>query len=547
MQMRLRPATVAGILLPLIICWSAQAQTFTLQHNFSSTAAGTNLDGANPGSIVLDQGQVYGVTANGGTNGNGLIYRVATNGTGYTVVYYFLGNTNGAFPSGIVVRDGMIYGDTYQGGLSGVGMVFSVNTNGANFTILHHFTNQPDGNYPRSGLVLSGNTLFGTTYLGGTSGSGTVFKINTDGTGYSRLHTFTNSPDGSAPLGTLTLSGATLYGTTAFGGAYTNGLVFSITTNGDNYAVLHCFSNYPDAQYPYGELVSDGQFLYGSTSDGGSNVVGALFSLRTNGTDYVILHNFTAATDGKLAQGGLLLSGGRLYGTTSYGGAGGSGTVFELNADGSGFLVLKNFTNSVTDGATPRTVLARLGTTLWGTTYFGGSSSNGTLFSLKLSPVLIQSPQSQTVFEGCPAVFTAAAVGAGAVNYRWFFRTNTILTTATNGTYFIACAQTNAVGSYFVVATNAYGSVASPSVTLTVLAPPSLFDAALDSVTGNFSFTVTNLPSSTNRVWTTTSLNPPVAWEVIATNIMAPSGYWFFTDTSSVQTNSARFYRFSTP
>jgi uncharacterized repeat protein (TIGR03803 family) len=74
---------------------------------------------------------------------------------------------------------------------------------------------------------LSGGTLYGTTASGGSSGDGTVFKVNTDGTGYTVLKNFTGS-DGSGPAAGLVLSGGTLYGTTANGGDLNNGTVFRI-------------------------------------------------------------------------------------------------------------------------------------------------------------------------------------------------------------------------------------------------------------------------------------------------------------------------------
>src|SRR5438045_3777969 len=100
------------------------------------------------------------------------------------------------------------------------------------FTILHTFTGGSDGANPGGDLVLSGNTLYGSTG-GGGSGVGTVFKVNTDGSGFTNLHSFialnnyTNS-DGANPSGGLLLSGNTLYGTAVFGGSSGYGTVFAV-------------------------------------------------------------------------------------------------------------------------------------------------------------------------------------------------------------------------------------------------------------------------------------------------------------------------------
>src|SRR2546428_47705 len=117
------------------------------------------------------------------------------------------------------------------------------------FTTLHSFTaTDPDtyangdGAHPLAGLITnsSGNTLYGTAYVGGGSGAGTVFKLNTDGTGFTTLHsfTFTNS-DGGYPLTSLILSDNTLYGTARFGGREGNGTVFAVHTDGSGFTNLH--------------------------------------------------------------------------------------------------------------------------------------------------------------------------------------------------------------------------------------------------------------------------------------------------------------------
>jgi uncharacterized repeat protein (TIGR03803 family) len=113
--------------------------------------------------------------------------------------------------------------------------VFAVNTNGTGFTNLHSFTStsgpsytNSDGANPIATLISSGNTLFGTTWQGGGSGIGTIFSINTDGTGFTTLHSFTGG-DGARPVGGLILSSNTLYGTAYQGGSSGNGTVFSLS------------------------------------------------------------------------------------------------------------------------------------------------------------------------------------------------------------------------------------------------------------------------------------------------------------------------------
>src|SRR5947209_143860 len=100
------------------------------------------------------------------------------------------------------------------------------------FTTLHSFTGRSDGADPYAGLILSGNTLYGTAFVGGSSGDGTVFKVNTNGTGFTTLHSFTGGLDGATPYAGLVLSGNTLYGTAYNGGISGWGTVFAVNTNG---------------------------------------------------------------------------------------------------------------------------------------------------------------------------------------------------------------------------------------------------------------------------------------------------------------------------
>ena len=139
----------------------------------------------------------------------------------------------------MVLSGNTLYGTTFGGGSSGNGTVFAVNTNGMGFRMLHTFSayytntyyNNSDGAWPYDTLVLSGNTLYGTA-SGGGGFEGTVFAVNTDGTGFTVVHNFTGGSDGDTPMGGLILSGNTLYGMAQYDGnpgPAGNGTVFSIS------------------------------------------------------------------------------------------------------------------------------------------------------------------------------------------------------------------------------------------------------------------------------------------------------------------------------
>src|SRR5437870_5293797 len=180
--------------------------------------------------------------------------------------------------------------------IAGFGMLSSSEGKAQTFTNLHNFIGT-DGATPYATLTVSGNTLYGTTKDRGLA-SGTVFRINTDGTAFTNLHSFaptsgplaTNS-DGANPYAGLVLSGNTLYGTAPYGGPEGNGTVFKLNTDGSGFAVLHDFP-YPDHGEPYDRLILSGDTLYGTTSDGGSFGWGSVFAIKTNGTGFTNVYSF---------------------------------------------------------------------------------------------------------------------------------------------------------------------------------------------------------------------------------------------------------------
>jgi uncharacterized repeat protein (TIGR03803 family) len=268
---------------------------------------------------IVSGNTLYGTAVNGGTNRNGTVVQDKTNGTGYTILYNFTASSNA------------------------------------------YFTNS-DGAGPQGGLVLSGNTLYGAALGGGTNGDGTVFALTTSGTGFRNLHNFAGSPsDGDVPLGGLILSGNTLYGTTLEGGLFDNGTVFSVNTNGTGYATLYSFtavdpntSTNSDGAGPHGGLVLSGNTLYGTAVGGGSAGWGTVFAINTNGSDFVTLHSFSALastagtnSDGAQPLYGLVLSGNTLYGITTGGGLFDNGTVFSLTLPPPQLTIITSSTNVI--------------------------------------------------------------------------------------------------------------------------------------------------------------------------------------------------------
>jgi uncharacterized repeat protein (TIGR03803 family) len=365
--------------------------SYAIVHSF----AGGTADGSYPVTkLFFLQGafnDLYGVTTSGGTYGGGVAFRVQTNGGRYAILHNFGDTLDGSAPNGGLVRDGggTFYGTTYQGGDSGFGTVFAMSASGASYAILHEFRPPDDGRAPQNDLLLDGDgNLFGTTGSGGASDQGTVFTMPTSGLSYARLHSF--AIDGVGPNACLVSDGAgRLYGTTVYAGANGRGTLYSMKTDGSGYTLVRSFTNgSTDGGYPWAPLIRIGaDTLFGTTAGGGTSNLGTVFSIKTDGTGFALLHSFLGGTsDGANSYAGLVYDGvDNLYGTTGYGGQYGYGVVFRVKTNGTGYAVLHSF-GGLGDGRSPGFPLVLDGAGfLYGTTYQGGTSGDGTVFKLAVA------------------------------------------------------------------------------------------------------------------------------------------------------------------
>jgi uncharacterized repeat protein (TIGR03803 family) len=318
----------------------------------------------------------------------------------FTTLYNFCsanGCTDGAYPVAGVIEDaaGTLYGTTFEGGSSGYGAVFKVDTAGTE-AVLYSFcsqTNCADGDAPSTPLSRdwAGN-IYGTTYFGGTSsncrnGCGTVFKIDTAGN-ETVLHSFAGgASDGCGPYQGLRDDAGTLYGTTYGCGASGYGTIFKVDRAG-NFKLLHNFSGgKSDGAYPYfGRLTMDkAGNLYGVSSRGGASGNGVLYKLSKNGT-FTVLHRFGRGTDGCLPAGSVVQDkAGNFYGTTSFCGSSNYGTIWKVSKNGKE-TVLHNFAGGSSDGCNPAAGVSRDSKgNLYGVTYGCGANNYGVLYELSAS------------------------------------------------------------------------------------------------------------------------------------------------------------------
>ncbi len=461
----------AGLLLCCLAASTGSAQTYTVLHRF------TGPDGRRPqAGLVLSGTTLYGTASFGGAAGYGTVFKINTDGTGYTVLRHITGSDGLAPAAGLILSGTTLYGTTHGQGDFWYGSIFKLNTDGSGFTVLKTLNGSSDGDGPYD-LVLSDAALYGAASAGGRFGRGTVFRLDTDGGSWAVLQDFALT-NGANPWTGLVLSGGPLYGATVNGGEMCCGTVFQINTDGSGFALLKSFGggDYPGTN-PGGELVIADTTLYGTTINGPRDRSGTVFQINTDGSGCTNLHIFSGASDG-FSPRGLRLDGHTLYGTTLYGGITnpsvplGYGTVFKVNTDGSGFTTLKQFTGSDDGGSPSEGRLVVSGKTLYGATWSGGTSNQGVLFALTLPgpPVVLAPPSTQTAELGSAIVFRTRASGSAPVGYEWRFN-GSPLSGLTNDSLQLADVQYSQAGAYTVVVTDPFGSVTSAPAMLNVIAP----------------------------------------------------------------------------
>jgi len=388
----LRGALTLAVLSALLMfaVHPAQAQTESVLYNFTGTP-----DGANPYSTLTFRGpNIFGTTYNGGQYGFGTVFELKPNGSGgwnESVLYSFCpaspscaDGQNPTFTKVVFDAKGNLYGTTFSGGSLGNGVVFELSPSGStwNYSVIYNFAGQPDAANPINGLVIdSKSNLYGTSYNGGGGGNGAVFELSPTGSGtwteqvilsiptsfaglamdasgnlygttnttvfklqpngsggwfMSTLFTFSAQLQGVTPNGTPFVDGTgNIYGTTVTGGKNNLGVVYKLvkgSTGKYTEKILYSFGN--NGTQPYGGVVVDSALnVYGATTAGGKNGAGIVYMLAFNGTAYQerSLQAFIGV-NGAVSYSTLLLDGGNyLYGTTFGGGSSGEGSVFEVN------------------------------------------------------------------------------------------------------------------------------------------------------------------------------------------------------------------------
>jgi uncharacterized repeat protein (TIGR03803 family) len=415
---------------------------FSVLYRFEPAAPNTGASplGSQPESrpVLGSDHALYGMTAEGGSNGTGVVYRFDLESHQYTLLHTFSApdsngdNSDGAYPGVALTRgpDDVFYGMATSGGQNGNGTIFKITKSGE-FTVLHTFSaldanaHNEDGAVPLRTIVVGRNgNLYGTTRIGGENtcgevpfpnGCGVAWMI--DGSGnFHVLHQFTPAEGHAASL--LEARDGFFYGCAVWpnthlpnGQPLPSGTLYRMGAWGGHFEVLYTFSQTnssgenTDGAECYEPLVETKRgVFYGTTRLGGVNGNGVVFRYSLSNPDAVeVLHDFSATTDGENWDGAnpyarlILDHDGAMYSTASNGGKNGNGVVYRITPDGD-FHVLHTFsaTNPSTganrDGAVPDFgVIRDWDHFLIGAAALGGrgssaglGNSGGTLYRLEL-------------------------------------------------------------------------------------------------------------------------------------------------------------------
>ncbi|MBI3511539.1 MAG: T9SS type A sorting domain-containing protein [Bacteroidetes bacterium] len=337
-------------------------------------------------TISIGQSQSYWLTTTfGGSPGGGTISKMSPTGVGFAHVYDFLYAT-GCNPYGNMIQasDGYLYGTSENGGPSGSCVIFRYDLVNNIYADVHDFY-FADGYIPWSGLTELNGVLYGVTWDGGVYSNGVLYSYNLSNGVYTDLYDF-NSTYGSYPWSALTVANGKLYGMAMSGGANNQGGLFCYDPATSNYSLLYSLnSSVGDGTTPYGSLLhaADGKF-YGLTMTGGTNTVGTIFSFDESTSAFSTLYNLTTASGCQPKAALVQAPNGMMYGTTSEGGLDSNGVVFSFDPANNTYTDIHDLT--LADGKNPNgdLTLSAAGL-LFGTATGGGFSGAGTAFSFDLS------------------------------------------------------------------------------------------------------------------------------------------------------------------
>ncbi|WKK66356.1 choice-of-anchor tandem repeat GloVer-containing protein [Lutimonas zeaxanthinifaciens] len=358
-------------------------ETYTKKFDFDLT------NGANPfGSLTQTvNGKLYGMTRNGGASFRGVLFEYDPTTGNYTKKLDFNYAPKGANPNGGLTHadNGNLYGMTLNGGVFGRGVLFEYDPVTGTYTKKHDF-DLTNGANPYGSLIQASNgKLYGMTSNGGTYFRGVLFEYDPSTGSYTKKIDF-NGTNGQNPYGSLIQAvNGKLYGMTSSGGASVRGVLFEYDPTAGTYTKKLDF-NGTNGQNPYGSptQAANGK-LYGMTFLGGTSNRGVLFEYDPATGSYIKKIDFNGASNGDIPRGGLTpATNGKLYGMTVGGGSAGRGVLFEYDPIAGTYTKKLDFDGI--NGQNPYGSLTQAANgKLYGMTLSGGTTYGGVLFEYDLS------------------------------------------------------------------------------------------------------------------------------------------------------------------
>ena len=294
----------------------------------------TGVSNASTGLVSDAAGNLYGTAGNAPF---GIVYEVAAGTHAVSTVATF-NYTNGSNPLGYLGIDaaGNVYGSTASGGSQSDGTVFEIPAGTRSLTTLVSFNSTTGTYFPNGGVTVDGaGDIFGTTTSGGAGGVGVIFEIAAGTHKYSNLASFTGSGNGSQPGRSLIVDAAgNLFGTSKAGGTYGDGTVFELPAGASTISTLTTFGP-TGGTAPDAALIEDSAGnLFGTTSTGGSGYDGTVFEVAAKTRGLSTLASFGGG-NGSTPRGSLYADpAGNLYGLTTTGGTDGDGTIYQITNSG---------------------------------------------------------------------------------------------------------------------------------------------------------------------------------------------------------------------
>ncbi|HKR05824.1 MAG TPA: choice-of-anchor tandem repeat GloVer-containing protein [Bacteroidia bacterium] len=333
------------------------------------------------GETAKAQNQVlWGLTPYGGQFGGGTLLSINNDGTGFNLMHQFQ-PPDGFTPFGNLLQasNGSLYGTCYNGGSFASCTIFRFDPSTGTYTDVYSF-DIVHGDYPRSGVLEASNgKLYGAASSGGSGFNGVIYSFDPVTNTYTDEFDF-NMTTGRMPWGCPLNVNDVLYGLASDGGAHMAGVLYSYDISTDTYTDLFDFDPALGSN-PFGSLIlaANGK-LYGMASAGGINSKGVIFSFDPATNVYAKLFDFGGA-NGNLPEGSLFeASNGLLYGVTKLGGMSGDGVLFSFNPVNNMYVKLIDFNGA--NGSVPSGELMQGSNgKLYGSTTSGGAFTYGNMFS----------------------------------------------------------------------------------------------------------------------------------------------------------------------